>query len=165
MKGFEFKYEEILHQFIRNTNVKTVLELGVCTGVSTRAILKALGEEGQMWSVDIYTHGEHQKIKAEYPRWDLTICDDLEVEWNREVDLIFIDTLHHYDQALAELDKFSPFARHWIFLHDTKSCPQVLDAIQAFLMTDDRWIFGEWSHRYGLAILMRRPKDEGSNGA
>lgn len=164
MKDFEFGYEKILHQFIRNAKVRTVLELGVYTGISTRAILEALGEEGQLWSVDLYSYKQHSQIKSDYPRWNLTICNDLKIKWNRKVDLIFIDTLHRYEQTSSELEKFSPFARHWIFLHDTKSNPSVLDAIKTFLMTDDHWIFGEWSHHHGLAILMRQLRDEGSNG-
>ncbi len=158
MKKFEHEYQKILHQFVLNANVKTVLELGVCTGISTRAILEALGDEGQMWSIDLQSFRQHPQIQSDYSEWSLTICDDLKVGWDREVDLIFVDTLHRYDQALAELRKFSPFARHWIFLHDTKSNPEVLSAIEEFLRTDDHWMFGEWAHHHGLAVLMRKLK-------
>lgn len=161
MNSFEHEYGDILYHFIRNAKVKTVLELGVCTGISTRAMLKALEKGGRMWSIEIRQWEPHMtEIKSQFPLWNLIIADDLEVEWNREVDLIFIDTSHRYDQTLSELDKFSSFARHWIFLHDTKSNPQVSDAIKAFLMTDDHWIFGEWSHHHGLAVLMRYKRDD-----
>lgn len=164
MKEFEKDYEEILAHFIRNSGVKTVLELGVCTGISARAMLGALGEEGQMWSIDIQSWEPHMtEIKNKYPKWDLTICDDMQAEWNREVDLIFIDTSHLYEQTLKELDKFSPFAKHWIFLHDTKSNPRILDAIKTFLSTNDHWMFGEWAHCHGLAVLMRKSVEDNSD--
>ena len=36
-----------------------------------------------------------------------------------ETDLLFIDTLHTYDQLAAELARHGMKARRWIVLHDT----------------------------------------------
>lgn len=157
MNEFEQNYEKILSHFVKSACVKTILELGVCTGVSTRAFLEALNDDGYLWSVDNHPCEPHvSKIKEEYPKWVFFHSEDLQLVWNRKVDLIFIDTVHTYEQTLAELDKFTPFARHWIFLHDTKSNPPVKDAIETFLrFTEETWFWSSWMHHHGLTLLMR----------
>ena len=154
---FGHAYEEVLSTFVKRAKVETILELGVCTGVSTRAFLKALGGTGRLWSVDIYPRLEHTlKIQEAYPEWTFLVEDDLTLEWDRIVDLIFIDTSHVYKHTLGELVKFSPFARSWIFLHDTSAFPGPAKAIQEFLAEQYNWVCAEWAHHHGLALLMRK---------
>jgi cephalosporin hydroxylase len=45
--------------------------------------------------------------------------DDLTLQLSSPVDLIFIDTYHIYGQLKRELQKFSPWARKFLVLHDT----------------------------------------------
>lgn len=150
-------YAEILYTFACRAGVRTVLELGICTGISSRALLAAVGETGRVWSVEKRdSWSDHmRRIKERFPAWVFILADDLEIEWDREVDLLFIDTSHTYEHTLAELIKFSPFVRNWIFLHDTK-ISAVSKAIEDFVGDDWEWIVAEWSHRHGLALLTRR---------
>lgn len=71
------------------------------------------------------------------------------------MDLVFIDIVHPHEQTLKELEKFSPYAKNWIFLHDTIAFPGVLLAIREFLKINSGWMCGEWAHEFGLAMLMR----------
>ena len=43
----------------------------------------------------------------------------LEINLNRNYDLIFIDTWHVYGQLKRELDKFSQYSKKYIIMHDT----------------------------------------------
>lgn len=162
----ETGYTFIIGSFIRNAKIKTVLELGVFNGFSTEAILEALpvsgkrGDQGgHLWSIDIEACSETRQRLKEFSlsnRWTFySSTNDVEFDWNYEVDMIFIDTSHTFDHTLFELKKFSPFAKRFIFLHDTSSHPAVRKAIGAFLSDNTQWAWGEWYHHLGLALLMR----------
>ena len=158
--SLETSYDDILFNFIRQAKVRTVLELGVGPGYSTQKILQALGGKG-LWSVDISPcTGIRERISEDYPDWVFIQEDDRKLKWTRKVDLIFIDTSHQYEHTLEELEKYSPYAQHWIFLHDTRSNPQVEDAIKTFLLTDENWAWSEWEHGWGLALLMRLVRED-----
>jgi predicted O-methyltransferase YrrM len=103
-----------------------VQELGTRTGNSTCSLLLAAEQvDGHVWSVDI-----------EYPivppwwvntgRWTVTVGDDLDpVVFDAqpaEVDVLFIDTSHTYDQTAAELRLYVPRVRPGgtVLLHDTE---------------------------------------------
>jgi predicted O-methyltransferase YrrM len=99
-----------------------VIELGTRGGVSTVAWLYGLElTDGHLWSVDIDPAPE-----LEHPRWTFLHGNDLEPNIVRElpddVDVVFIDTSHDYQQTLAELNvyrwKIKPGGR--IVLHDTE---------------------------------------------
>jgi predicted O-methyltransferase YrrM len=102
-------------------NVK-VIELGVRSGNSTAAFLLAAEQnDGYVWSVDI--------APARLPwdgheRWTFYAGDDLWLakDLPNEVDVVFIDTSHHYDQTVAELELFVPKVKPGgvVLLHDTE---------------------------------------------
>ena len=103
-----------------------VLELGVRTGTSTSALLAAVAAVGgHLWSVDIYPP-QVPSWWADTDYWSLTVGDDLaEAVVNTaptEVDVLFIDTSHAYEQTLAELRTYVPRVRAGgiVFCHDTE---------------------------------------------
>ena len=53
-------------------------------------------------------------LQVEY-KW----CSDLDLEFDGNVDLVFIDTLHVYGQLKRELEKFSKISNKYIIMHDT----------------------------------------------
>ena len=142
-------------------NLKNILELGTRTGESTIPLLLATKElGGTMTSVDIDSCFEAKaKIKQmnleKY--WNFIQNDDLSLTWDKEIDHLFIDTSHTYDQTLAELQKFEPFVRKGglITLHDIMSCPPVLDAVNDFLTEKNNFRFYKFFHNNGLAILRK----------
>ncbi len=87
---------------------------------------------------------------------------EIEIE---ETDLLFIDTLHTYDQLRQELNLHADKAHKYIILHDTETfgkesedgtTPGLLDAIYIFLMNNPEWSIHEFfRHNNGLVVLKR----------
>ena len=102
---------------------KMVIELGVRSGNSTAAFLAA---GARVWSVDLIPP-QVPVSWLDYDGWTFIPGDDLAHEVRDqlprfEVDIVFIDTSHHYRQTLDELDmyavKLRPGGR--FMMHDTE---------------------------------------------
>jgi predicted O-methyltransferase YrrM len=109
-----------------------VIELGVRYGVSTTAWLWALRDRGDLWAVD----GSPPVIE---PTMQVDLLNPLMgldhfhfiLGWDTElavlsqlpdqVDIVFIDTNHIYEETLVELETYLPRVRDGgrILLHDT----------------------------------------------
>jgi cephalosporin hydroxylase len=94
--------------------------------VSTAAFLAGAEKvDGHVWSVDIAPPGV-PPWWAETGRWTLTVGDDIDPAVADaqpvEVDVLFIDTSHTFDQTLAELRLYVPRVRAGgrVLLHDTE---------------------------------------------
>jgi predicted O-methyltransferase YrrM len=105
-----------------STGGAVVIELGVRSGNSTAAFLAALETHGgHLWSSDINPprvpwlgHEQWTFIKGD----DLLVADDMP----DDVDVVFIDTSHHYTQTLAELAVYVPKVKPGgvVLLHDVE---------------------------------------------
>jgi len=152
---------QTLHMLTIELNLKNILELGTRTGESTIALLLAAKElGGKMTSVDIDpcedTKDEVKKLDLEQ-YWDFIQGDDLKLNWDKQIDHLFIDTSHTYDQTISELKKFEPYVRKGglISLHDTVSCLPVLKAINDFISKRNDIRFYKFFHNNGLGILRK----------
>ena len=144
-----------------------VIELGVRSGDSTSAFLAAAqAHDGEVWSVDI-SEPRVPEFWRELPFWYLTVGDDLEVSDRLpdQVDVVFIDTSHTFEQTKAELELYVGKVKPGgvIVLHDTElerpdaspaSDPPfpVAQAVREFsegLGLNVEWLTG----CYGLAII------------
>jgi predicted O-methyltransferase YrrM len=111
----------VFHDTVVDANARTVVELGVRSGNSTAAFLAALEQtDGQLWSVDI----KLPKVPIEFHDcggWTFVLGDDLDVadQLPDDIDVLFIDSSHHYYHTLAELDLYGARAAT-ILLHDTE---------------------------------------------
>lgn len=115
-----------LHDTVLNYPKAVVLELGTRWGTSTSAFLAAAERvDGHVWSVDI-ADPVVPGWWAETGRWTVTVGDDLNpavaAAQPAEVDVLFIDTSHTYDQTLAELRLYVPRVRPGgtVLMHDTE---------------------------------------------
>lgn len=104
----------------------TVLELGVRRGNSTAAFLAALEDVGgQLWSVDVRTPAV-PPLFWQCGLWTCRIGDDCDPviadALPAQLDVLFIDTSHHYDHTLAELRLYVPRVRPGgtVLMHDTE---------------------------------------------
>lgn len=118
----------------RRANVK-VIELGVRYGLSTIAWLYALQDAGRLWACDV-------SFPVAAPGSDVNLLDSqgplgVMPHWNfilghstsqslldmlpTQVDIVFIDTNHVYEETLKELECYYPRVKPGglIFLHDT----------------------------------------------
>lgn len=144
----------------------TVVEMGVRSGVSTRAFLNT---NTNLTSFDIILDPEVQKLfdlakergkKAKYIQANVL---NIEIE---DTDLLFIDTLHTYNQLRQELKIHGNRAKKYIAFHDTYTFglrgedgidnKGLLSAVIEFVMQNPHWKFYKYkTNNNGLTILKR----------
>lgn len=142
-----------------------VLELGVRTGVSTIAWLRALSEPtDRLISVDIDRNSVEYvsaKLKPMARCMFRTVCADSR-DVQESCDILFIDTLHDGDQLLQELLAHECNTSMFIVLHDTTTFGEVGEtggvglnwAVQKFLGIRNHWTVKEvFTNNNGLTIL------------
>jgi cephalosporin hydroxylase len=111
-----------LVDLVRNHNAQHVIELGTRTGTSTVALLHALEDTGgRLTSIDI----EPAPDIGTFDHWTFIQGDDLDPAVTAQLapaDIVFIDTSHHYDQTLKELNLYRWFTRRGglMVCHDTE---------------------------------------------
>lgn len=137
-----------------------IVELGVRGMVSTWALLA--GHPHYMVSIDIVDPSEHggnveeTKVMAEKEgvNWGFLKASSLEIELFRH-DLLFIDTIHSYEQLSRELKLHSPHTTKYIIMHDT-NMPEMQKAIREFLTGNLDWKVKEvFENNNGLTVLQR----------
>lgn len=153
------------------TKAKTIVELGVMIGQSTRALLKAAIENsGHLYSVE--TNGDSLLLVGEALKsggldtsfWTAVHGDDLEVAkaWTIPIEFLLIDTSHTYEQTLNELETYSKFIvqNGIIVLHDIYGEPHpVKMAIDDYIKLHGEWVFEDITPHndgWGLGLLRRR---------
>jgi cephalosporin hydroxylase len=149
-----------------------VTEFGVRHGISTIALLH--GNPAKLTSWDIKYTSEIDVIK------NMCLLENKNFIFNKgdtkectidDTDVLFIDTLHTYDQLIAELIKHHNKVKKYIILHDTSSyefndemlfgySPSITKksglwpAIEEFLNTNKNWIIKKrYTNNNGLTIL------------
>lgn len=158
---------QFLHDVVTEERARRVVELGVRDGNSTSAFLSGLEQkrhgDAHLWSVDIVPIN----APAAWWRsglWTFIFDNDLKVRdyVPEDIDILFIDTSHHYDHTLAELRLYGPRSKT-ILLHDVDlerphGAPRgdppfpVRAAINAWLQETTRKVeFREGS--YGLGVI------------
>ena len=145
---------------------KTVIEMGVRTGVSTRAFLNT---DVQLLSFDIVLDPQVQKLfdeaKKQSKKVQYVKADVLKIEIE-ETDMLFIDTYHVYEQLKQELKLHGNKAKKYIAFHDTYTFGLVgenkqdkkglLTAIIEFMIENPHWKFKiHKTNNNGMTVLER----------
>src|SRR3990167_819942 len=120
-----------------------IIELGVRGMVSTWGLLA--GHPKEMLSVDIVNPAEHggnveeamKLAQKEGVTWDFLLVSSLEIEIPH-CDLLFVDTIHSYEQLSQELKLHSSYTTKYIIMHDTV-IPEMKQAIDEFLAGNNDW--------------------------
>lgn len=149
-----------------NEECPTLVELGVATGNSTIALLSAIEQQdkGRLYSADIVLcpHAEARATKAGlYKHWHFRQRNSIDyaIDFDKQCDLIFIDSSHEADQTIREIEVWAPMLRvgGFIVFHDTMSRPDgVAEPIAQWLEGRERW----WKYSSidagaGLGIMTR----------
>lgn len=171
---------ETLYQF--GSEVSHITEMGVRWVSSTWPLLYS--KPKKMVSYDIITNPNIYEVIELANEYDIDYKfiekDVLDVEIEN-TELLFIDTLHTYNQLYNELLKHSSKSSKYIILHDTESFGQVdeviyahasikiqeieknkeglMNAITDFLTTElgNNWvIYKHYTNNNGLTILKRK---------
>ena len=125
-KGTMRAHELMIYCIVRGLKPKAILEIGVGPGVSTLAMCGAI-EDGKM-EVDYHcceiVGGRCVEVQAKTKvplNFHIMTSDCLAKEWNKTIDILFIDGYHEYTQVQRDYFNFSKFVRQdgFIFLHDT----------------------------------------------
>ena len=162
------------------TNAQRIVELGTKAGNSTCAFVIGAAETGgRVVSVD---HGRGAEYSGEPDTsadlvrtselvrkklglgdfWTLVTRDDIEYarEYNDEIDIVFIDTVHSYDQTARELEVWGSkvVKGGLIIIHDTVSYPEQNKAIWEFLDKHLGSDYVEHLNCNGLGIIIKDSK-------
>lgn len=145
---------------------ETVVEMGVRTGVSTRAFLNT---DVKLISFDISLDAGVQRLfnLAKKQGKDVQYIKEnvLDIEID-ECDLLFIDTLHTYEQLKQELKFHGNKAKKYIAFHDTHTFglrdeigngrKGLMTAIIEFMTINPHWVFHiHKTNNNGLTVLKR----------
>lgn len=147
------------------TRVSHITEFGVRGGVSTTAFLAA--QPRVVKSYDLEPCPNHAMLVEAKGRvaWSFIIGNTLDVVIE-PTDLLFIDTLHTYEQLSAELARHAKQVSRYIVLHDTISFgskgedgsePGLIQAYSDFLKANPQWrVYLVSMAQNGLTVLARR---------
>ena len=140
---------------------ETVTEFGTRYGVSTIALLA--GQPARMTSYDIERTAMVTTIENAVVHTDFkfipanTLQNEIE-----QTDILFIDTLHTYQQLKAELDRHGSKVNLYIVLHDTTifgtrgemGSKGLRLAINEFLSDNPKWsVRADFQNNNGLMVL------------
>lgn len=152
------------------------LELGTRSGVSQAALLAGVAQHGgHLISVDL--DAQSGGLPA-HPQWTFLQADSrdqdavagaLLAHGDGRIDLLFIDTEHTYDQVMAELALYAPLVRPGgqILLHDVRSFPPVLRAVETSLRQPERqhWTLHIHEGSNGLGVVTVPLEDRSAGDA
>jgi len=150
-----------LYMLTIELDLKTVLELGTAEGKSTVALLQAVQKiGGKVYSIDINPCLEAREAIRKYgllDHWIFIQENDLQMEWKKNIDHLFIDTTHKFQQTINELKKYEPYVRDGgiITMHDIISFPEVMKAIHEYLRNRNDLRLYKYLHNNGLAIIFK----------
>lgn len=113
----------------------------------------------------------HEKLRSLCNGTDYrsTSADLLSLSEIEETDLLVIHTVHQADRLYAELDRFAPKVRRWIFLRSTgmygelgePSGPGLLPAMRRYLRERPEWsVIEHKPEQYGYTLWSRDPADK-----
>jgi hypothetical protein len=138
-----------------------ITEMGVRNIVSTYALL--MGKPSKMISYDINNCNWHpvRDMVKDVTDFSFIIADTRECIIE-DTDLLFIDTLHNYEQLKIELDRHSSKVRKYMIFHDTTTFGTkgetseigLWPALEEFLELNKQWaILERYHNNNGLTIL------------
>ena len=111
--------------------VKHITEFGVRDVISTWAFLLTRPETLISYDINDNSYITHCKnvSASEGQPWSFIIGDTLELTIE-PTDLLFIDTLHTYDQLTQELTRHADKVRKYIILHNTTTFEHVSQFVE-----------------------------------
>lgn len=116
-------YAMILYLLIKNEKLKTIVEIGVNDGFSTKYMLKAAAEsDARVYSVDIKDcRNVVNNILRKWWYFKKSDSSDYGLSWRKKnIDLLFVDGDHSYAGVMNDLSSWYPnvVKGGYIIMHD-----------------------------------------------
>lgn len=152
------KHIPVLHKLAQECD--SVVELGVRTGVSTRAFLPL---NIRLRSYDIEMDARVSELfnvaTALQKDMQYIMGDSLSIDIE-PADMMLVDTVHSYEQVSAELKRHANKIRKYIAFHDTYvfglGRENVLSAVIDFIMANPEWKLHHYDiENNGLTVIKR----------
>lgn len=170
-KGDMDAHKLMIYSIVRGIKPKAILEIGIRSGVSTMAMCWAV-EDGKI-NVDYHCcdiNRECENIQAQtnvFLNFHIMPSDGLAKEWNKKIDILFIDGCHEYSQVKRDYLNFGKFVNQggFIFLHDTnppseryKTSNYCWDAYKILedLKADQSIEFVTFPYSFGLTVCRKK---------
>lgn len=149
---------KVLREYSKGCN--HIVEIGVDGVNSTWAFL--CNHPREMTSIDILNAKApeilalvQEKCKMEGVHFEFLQVDSLSASVP-DIDFLFIDGEHTYQQVKKELEIYAPNVNKYIAFHDTIKFSGVKHAVNDFLSRNDEWkIIYEAKDVFGLTIIKR----------
>ena len=159
-------YFSLLHNLTSNIE-GTIVELGNREGLGILSIYDALSENSELYTLDIVDDVRfiNDKIKSDSRVHILNDFNSLDVDRivktfeKKSISMIFLDTIHTYEQVLAEFQLWEPYMKD--------DCVMLIDDIRDYMPGRTKWRFHtqldytykydvtEWAHNdtgYGVYL-------------
>lgn len=114
--------ENITRHYKENKKI-TIFEIGVRRGMSTETFLKGILNRknyGELFSCDPVNNENVIRDIELKKYWTFINEYSYNVQWNKEIDILFIDGEHTYNAVKQDYEKFEPFVKKdgIILMHD-----------------------------------------------
>ena len=145
-------------------NAQVILETGTNVGDSARIWLAGLEKTGgELWTVDIQDWGD--AWGTDIPNLHFLKGSSIDISWDKEIDILYLDSDHTYGHVMKELYKFGPYVKKggFIVLNDTLHHGygwEITSAIRHWMLTAGLAIWAENVRGYGLAMIRVEKKVE-----
>lgn len=152
------------------SGVDHVTEFGVRRGISTSAFLAGKPKVLVSYDIDNKKFKNHKTFKSlakKKTKFKFIVADVLKIAID-ETDILFIDTLHTYNQLSKELKLHAKKVRKYMIFHDTETfgykgedgkSPGLRQAIEEFLKENKNWHTEKvFKYNNGLYILRNDDK-------
>ena len=122
----------ILYNFIREHNIKTVVETGIYHGTSSAFILDEIGETGHLTSIDPDLSHLIEPHRHNWTIMEARSQDVLETALKVVPDMFFHDSRHDYETMMFEYKMAYKYGVQFIGSHDINH-PGIKSAWQEFI--------------------------------
>lgn len=149
-------------EMVLETKAKIILETGTNIGDSARIWLKGLEKTGgELWTIDTRDYGDSWADGI--PNIHFLKGSSLEVPWDKEIDILYLDSDHTYGHVMKELIRFAPFVKVGgaILMNDTLHHQygwEVTQALRHYMLSTGIAHWTENVRGYGLGMVRVRNK-------
>lgn len=165
-KGDMKAHEFFLYSLVRGIRPRTLLEIGVRTGISTMAMTQAIADGGIHCDYHVCDiDNTCTRLSLPIPvGFHIMTSNDLAQKWTLPLDLLMIDGCHEYTQVYLDFTHFITFMNpgSFILFHDTNpaerdkhpgACWDAYRILEDLKKLKDSLEFVTLPYSYGLTIV------------